>query len=82
MGKVSSTGAVVLSPNFRISAGTSNADRANNAIDYGDYTALAFQSGVMIPLWADNSNSTRDNPEGTLHTFDMYVATIKPAFSF
>jgi hypothetical protein len=30
----------------------------------------------MHPIWADNSNSTADNPDGTLHTFDIYTATV------
>src|ERR1041384_8161706 len=30
--------------------------------DYGDYAHCAFQSGKFFPLWADNSNSTGDNP--------------------
>ena len=81
VGKPTSAG-VILSPNFQISAGTSNADRAGNSIDFGDYTGLAFQSGVMTPTWADNSNSTHDNPDGRLHQFDMYGAPIEPAFDF
>lgn len=62
--------------NFQISKGTSNADRADNSIDYGDYHGLAFYGGVMMPMWADNSNSTKDNPAGKLRTFDMYTAKI------
>ena len=30
--------------------------------DYGDYAGCAFQSSKFFPLWADNSNSTGDNP--------------------
>ena len=74
-------GGVILSPNFQISAGTSNAERSGNGIDFGDYTGLAFHAGVMLPHWADNSNSTGDNPDGKLRTLDMYTARITPVFA-
>jgi hypothetical protein len=64
------------SPNVRISAGTSNAADAHNGIDYGDYTGLSFYGGIAHPAWADNSNSTGDNPDGTLHEFDIYTAAV------
>jgi hypothetical protein len=51
-------------PNVRISAGTSNSHVSGNRLDYGDYTGLAFYSGIVHPAWADNSNSTRNNPDG------------------
>jgi hypothetical protein len=70
-----STG-VKFSGNFQISAGTSNADRADNSIDYGDYHGLAFYNGQMMPIWADDSNSTKNNPDGRLFSFDMYTAQI------
>lgn len=64
------------SANLQVSAGTSSATDANNNIDYGDYTGLAYQSGSFYPFWADNSNSTNDNPDGTRHAFDMYTARV------
>jgi hypothetical protein len=45
-------------------------------IDFGDYTGSAFVNGVLMPVWADNSNSTGDNPDGTLGRFDLYTASI------
>jgi hypothetical protein len=63
--------------NFRISAGTSNADAAQNRIDYGDYTGVDFYRGVIHPVWADNSNSTGNNPDGTLRAMDVYTARIR-----
>ena len=45
-------------------------------IDYGDYTGLDFTHGVLYPTWADNSNSTGDNPDGTLHQLDLYVGVV------
>lgn len=69
-------GGLVFSNNFQISAGVSNADRAKNAIDFGDYSGLAFDHGNFFPIWADNSNSTGDNPNGRLSKFDIYTAKI------
>ena len=37
---------------------------------------LGFVGGVIHPAWADNSNSTRDNPDGALSRFDVYSAAI------
>ena len=62
--------------NYRVSKGTFNADRANNTIDLGDYTGLAFAHGVLWPVWADNSNSTGNNPNGKLRGLDLYTARI------
>ena len=44
--------------------------------DVGDYTHAAFVGGMFWPAWSDNSNSTGDNPDGTLHQFDLYTAKI------
>ena len=67
---------LIFSKNFRISAGTFNADRANNTIDLGDYIGLTFRNGVFWPVWSDNSNSTRDNPNGRLRALDLYIAKV------
>jgi hypothetical protein len=64
--------------NVRISAGTSNSPDANNEIDYGDYSGLAFYGGVGHPAWSDNSNSTGTNPDGALHQLDVYTAAVSP----
>jgi hypothetical protein len=42
----------------------------------GDYTGLDFFDGKLYPVWADNSNSTGDNPDGTLSRFDIYTAQV------
>jgi hypothetical protein len=78
IGHPTSTG-ISFGSNFQISRGTSNASAANNGIDYGDYVGLAFGGGVLHPLWSDNSNSTRNNPDGTQNTFDQYTANIRVA---
>ena len=59
-----------------ISEGASNAAASRNGIEFGDYTGLGFAFGVAHPAWADNSNSTGDNPDGTLHDFDVYSAAV------
>jgi len=59
-----------------VSQGASNAAASRNQIEYGDYTGLAYAFGIAHPGWADNSNSTGDNPDGTLHGFDVYTAAV------
>ncbi|HEY3208479.1 MAG TPA: sialidase family protein [Actinomycetota bacterium] len=63
-------------PNVQVSEGTSNAIAAANGVQYGDYTGLTFHAGRFYPSWADNSNSTGDNPDGALSKFDVYTARI------
>jgi hypothetical protein len=67
---------LLVSPNIQVSGGASNANAAKNGIDLGDYTGLDFYQNKMHPLWFDNSNSTGDNPDGTLKDLDAYTATI------
>jgi hypothetical protein len=62
--------------NLRISAGTSNSQDSHNGIDYGDYTGLSYYGGVAHPAWADNSDSTGNNPNGALHALDIYTAAV------
>ena len=45
--------------------------------DYGDYSGLDFFGGILRPAWADNANTTGDNPAGTLQTFDIYTAALR-----
>jgi hypothetical protein len=72
----STNGGISLTPNAQISAGTSSSHASGNRIDYGDYTGLSFYGGVAHPAWADNSNSTGTNPDGTLHKLDIYTAAV------
>ena len=37
---------------------------------------LAFHEGILHPIWADNSNSTGDNRNGTWNQFEIYTANI------
>jgi PKD repeat protein len=41
----------------------------------GDYIGLDFYGGVFHPCWADDSNSTGDNPDGTAN-LDYYTAAV------
>lgn len=41
-------------------------------IEFGDYSGLTYHQGVAHPIWADISNSTGDNPDGTVR-FDAYT---------
>ncbi len=69
---------VVFAPNLRLNVGLSNARFSGNfGNDYGDYTGLDFHNGVLWASWPDNSNSTRDNPSGTLRAFDVYAARVR-----
>jgi len=73
---LSRSGGASFVPNFQVSEGTSSAPAANDYFDFGDYTHAAFQSHRFYTLWSDNSNSTGDNPDGTLHEFDLYTAKV------
>jgi len=77
-GAISTDGGASFGGNFQISAGTSSEASSIAALkdaDYGDYTGNAFASGVLIPAWGDNSNSTGDNPNGATD-FDVYTAPV------
>jgi len=79
---VSYDGGLSFQPNIKVSKGTSNAAKSPDPepgfarLDYGDYTGLAFYGSNFYPIWADNSNSTRDNPQGALSGFDLYTAKV------
>src|SRR5438874_1446007 len=75
-GAFSTDGGTTFTPNVQLSAGTSNAHDSGNHIDYDDYTGLSFFGGIAHPAWADNSNSTGNNPDGTLHQLDVYTAAV------
>jgi len=62
--------------NVKVSAGYSSAAATFNRNEYGDYTGVAFHAGILRPVWADNSNSTGDNPEGAFRNFDLFTAAV------
>lgn len=78
------------SPDFQVSTGTSSAPgidnpkTTDNDNDFGDYTGLDYDAGTFYPAWADNSDSTKDNPDGAGGNPDIYTAAImvtKTAFT-
>jgi hypothetical protein len=76
---VSTNGGASFLPNVKVSAGVSSAlvpAIAGTKFDYGDYSGLTFFGGVFYPCWADNSNSTGDNPDGGMNYFDIYTARV------
>lgn len=74
---ISTDGGQTFLPNVKVSAGMSSGTvTAVGSFNFGDYTGLAFHNGTFYPCWADNSNSTSDNPAGTLGTFDIYTARV------
>lgn len=79
-GAFSTDGGATFAPNFPISAGASNQAASHPLLrkaDYGDYTGNAFVNGLLIAAWADNSNSTGDNPDGATN-FDVYTTVVLP----
>jgi endonuclease YncB( thermonuclease family) len=56
--------------NVPVSDGVSISNGAG--VEYGDYTGLAVGGGIAHPVWADTSNSTGDNPDGSSN-FDAYT---------
>jgi hypothetical protein len=79
-GALSSDGGETFAADFQLSAGSSNEAWAPNPPppildqDLGDYTGNAFVAGRLWGLWADNSNSTADNPNGTHAALNLYTA--------
>lgn len=70
---VSNDGGASFLPNIQVSAGASNQVRdVGNQNDFGDYIGIAAFNDVAHVIWADNSNSTANNPGGTA-TFEAYT---------
>lgn len=74
----STDGGATWAPNIAVADAPTNGYATNGGQELGDYIGLAFHAGVMYPSWADSSNSTGDNPDGTLLTLDVYVAAVQP----
>lgn len=58
------------SANLKVSDGASTSNGVG--VEFGDYSGLDYFRGVAIPAWADTSNSTGNNPNGTT-AFDGYT---------
>ncbi|MEO8502385.1 MAG: Ig-like domain repeat protein [Acidobacteriota bacterium] len=67
--------------NAQISDGSSTGSGSNPPaagqldIQFGDYSGLAYFQGLEHPIWADVSNSTGDNPDGTTR-WDAYTDSV------
>ena len=79
-GTASIDGGATFLPNVKISTGASQSTTAGSGIDFGDYVGLTMHNDVFYPLWADNSNSTGDNPNGVNGAFDQYTAKVTILF--
>jgi len=75
-GSVSFDNGATFKPNVVIGTGLSDCRQvtSGNGIECGDYSCMAFDHRRIHSAWADNSNSTGDNPDGTLHQLDIYTA--------
>ena len=83
----SDTGGQTFSRSVRLSKESSRADRSNphphpthhgirqGFQGYGDYARNAFYNRKFYASWADNSNSTGDNPDGETY-LDLYTARV------
>ena len=71
---VSLDGGVTWDPNVQISAGTN--DGLVDPFNFGDFDKMDFVQGVFYRSWADNSNSTGDNPDGAGAAFDIYTVPV------
>ncbi len=63
-------------PVGRAAGRPSNAAAAHTGVGCGHSSGLAYVAGAAHPAWADNSNSTGTNPDGTLSRLDVYTATV------
>ena len=79
-GSMSFNGGLTWTPNFTISQGLSDGRSTNtgNPNEFGDYIAIDFHAGTLVAAWADSSNSTLDNPNGT-GGLDIYFAKVTVA---
>jgi hypothetical protein len=73
-GAVTDDGGFSFSANFQISAGTINC-LIDGSFDCGDYDKMTFADGEFWRSWADDSNSTGDNPNGT-SALNIYTAGV------
>jgi hypothetical protein len=74
-GTVSLDGGVTFLPEVKISAGSTSGVGMGGGNELGDYIGLDFYGGIFHPCWADDSNSTGDNPDGTAN-LDYYTAAV------
>lgn len=68
---------LTFAPNVLVSRGSSNQARDVNdpGNDFGDYAGVSASNNIIYAVWADNSNSTNDNPGGNA-TFEVYTSRV------
>lgn len=74
----STDGGATWAANVAIADAPTDGYNTNGGQELGDYTGLSFHGGVLYPSWADDSNSTGDNPDGARTTLDVYIAAVRP----
>lgn len=74
-GTVSMDGGATFLPEVKISAGSTSGVGLGGGNELGDYIGLDFYNGRFFPTWADDSNSTGDNLDGTSN-LDYYTASV------
>lgn len=62
--------ALLFQPNQLVSDGSSTSN--GSGVEFGDYAGITLIDSIAHPVWADTSNSTGNNPNGTSN-FDAYV---------
>ncbi|CAN5334017.1 hypothetical protein BH09PLA1_BH09PLA1_27360 [soil metagenome] len=63
--------------NFNIDPGWSNAARAANGIDFGDWTGSDFQNGRFFAVWASNAQGVNGLPNNpSPNQFDLATARV------
>jgi subtilisin-like proprotein convertase family protein len=75
MGAVSRDGGLSFQNEFAISQGPTAVMGGFAANKLGQRNGLAYDNGIMHTAWADNSNSTGNNPDGKGSDYDILVAS-------
>jgi hypothetical protein len=79
-GTVSTTAGASFLPSVRISRERSNQAASNSTRDspnnFGDCIGASYFGGSLFAGWADNSNSTSDNPDGASAGLDICVSRV------
>jgi len=68
------SGSAPATPTFIANAAISDGPSVSTGagVEFGDYSGMDYVNNVMHPAWADTSNSTGNNPNGT-SAFDVYT---------
>src|SRR5207248_668153 len=72
---ISIDGGLSYTPNMKVSVGATIGVGLGGGNELGDYGGLDFYGNVAYPVWADDSNSTGNNPDGT-GNLDYYGARV------